>query len=60
MPEAVEDVGQASVRIDELADHPDLVETLAGWHWATWGKPGAIRRTGLPILLPATDGWSRT
>jgi len=42
MPEAVEDVGHASVRIDELADHPDLVETLAGWHWAAWGQPGAL------------------
>ena len=34
MPEAV--------RIDELADHPDLVETLAGWHWAAWGQPDAL------------------
>jgi predicted N-acetyltransferase YhbS len=42
MPEAVKERSEPPVRIDELADHPDLVEMLAGWHWAAWGQPGAL------------------
>jgi GNAT superfamily N-acetyltransferase len=26
-----------NVRIDLLADHLDLVETITRWHWAEWG-----------------------
>ena len=26
-----------NVRIDLLADHMDLVETITRWHWAEWG-----------------------
>ena len=42
MPEAAREGGGPPVRIEELADHPDLVETLARWHWAAWGQPGAL------------------
>jgi predicted N-acetyltransferase YhbS len=42
MPEEVRVSREPPVRIDELADHPNLVETLAGWHWAAWGQPGAL------------------
>jgi GNAT superfamily N-acetyltransferase len=27
----------ADVRIDTIADHPDLVETVARWQWEEWG-----------------------
>jgi GNAT superfamily N-acetyltransferase len=27
------------VRIDTLADHPELVDTVARWHWDEWGSP---------------------
>ncbi len=27
----------APVRIESIADHFDLVETIAAWHWAEWG-----------------------
>jgi predicted N-acetyltransferase YhbS len=43
MHKAVKESSEPPVRIDELADHPDLVETLAGWHWASWGQPGDLR-----------------
>src|SRR5215216_4133152 len=42
MLEAVGEGGERAVLIDELADHPNLVETLAGWHWAAWGQPDAL------------------
>ena len=42
MPQAAKEGGEPPVRIEELADHLDLVETLAGWHWAAWGQPGAL------------------
>jgi predicted N-acetyltransferase YhbS len=42
MPETVMEDGAPPVRVDELADHLDLVETLAGWHWTAWGQPGAL------------------
>ncbi|MFL5761880.1 MAG: GNAT family N-acetyltransferase [Thermomicrobiales bacterium] len=42
MPETLKESSETPVRIEELADHPDLVETLAGWHWAAWGQPGAL------------------
>jgi len=30
-------------RVEWLADHPDLVDTVIGWHWREWshGEPGA-------------------
>jgi len=42
MPKAAGEGGETPVRIDELADHPDLVEMLAGWHWTAWGEPGTL------------------
>src|SRR3954451_19544493 len=42
MPEAMNESSESPVRIDELADHLDLVETLAGWHWEAWGQPDAL------------------
>jgi GNAT superfamily N-acetyltransferase len=29
------------VRIDNIADHPDLVETVARWQWSEWGRDPA-------------------
>jgi GNAT superfamily N-acetyltransferase len=26
------------VRIASIADHPDLIDTIATWHWQEWGR----------------------
>ncbi len=32
------------MRIDLLADHPELVTVVAGWHWDEWGDPATSSR----------------
>ena len=58
------------VRIELLADHPDLAETIARWHWDEWGDQepdaplatwidGMRRRNNrdrIPITFVAFDG----
>jgi GNAT superfamily N-acetyltransferase len=58
------------VRIGLLADHPELIETLARWHCDEWGRPddpksrafweSALRREAgrdeIPIVFIALDG----
>jgi GNAT superfamily N-acetyltransferase len=58
------------VRIESLADHLDLVETVARWHWDAWGHedPGAslaswtagmrarANRDRIPMTYVALDG----
>ena len=42
VPETLKESSEIAVRIDDLADRPDSVETLAGWHWAAWGQPDPL------------------
>jgi GNAT superfamily N-acetyltransferase len=55
------------VRIDSLADHPELVDTVARWHWDEWGTPqsGSVEewaanlrrchRDRIPVTFVALD-----
>jgi GNAT superfamily N-acetyltransferase len=58
------------MKIASIADHPDLIETIAGWHWDEWGHvdPGGspevwaenlrrfCNRDRIPTIYVALDG----
>lgn len=62
--------GQTAPRIALLADHPDLVETIARWHWEEWHQQDPVgslpqwiermqhrtNRDRIPIAFVAFDG----
>lgn len=58
------------MRIEPLIDHPDLIPTIARWHWEEWGTTAVegdipartrrlrsrLRRDGIPAMFVAIDG----
>jgi GNAT superfamily N-acetyltransferase len=47
----------APLRIESIADHLDLVDTIAAWHWREWGRtdPGGSQSTWADRLRRCTN-----
>jgi len=49
--------GEQRLRIESIVDHPDLIETIAKWHWDTWGHvdPGGSLASWTESLRQRTN-----